>query len=62
MLEQTPKSGRLYRQCQKLHVDFYAKSSTGEGMANSDDEIDPIKVRTALFALITANSCSWSDT
>ncbi len=54
MLEQTLKSSRLYSQMQKLHVDFHAKSSIGSDMAFTDDEIDPIKVRTGLFALITA--------
>ncbi len=35
-------------------MDFHAKSSMGWDMADTDDEIDPIKVRTGLFALITA--------
>ncbi len=34
-------------------MDFRKKSSMGKGMAD-DDEINPIKVRTGLFALITA--------
>ncbi len=53
MLEQKPKSSRLSAYLRKLHVDFLAKSSMGWGMV-SDDEIDPTKVRTGLFALITA--------
>ena len=35
-------------------MDFHAKSSMGWDMAGTDDEIGPIKVRTGLFALITA--------
>ena len=35
-------------------MDFHTKSSMGWDMADTDDEIDPIKVRTGLFALITA--------
>ncbi len=35
-------------------MDFHAKSSMGWNMAGTDDEIGPIKVRTGLFALITA--------
>ncbi len=35
-------------------MDFHAKSSMGWHMTDTDDEIDPIKVRTALFALVTA--------
>lgn len=34
-------------------MDFHAKLSMGWGMINLD-EIEPIKVRSALFALITA--------
>ena len=53
MLEQAPKSSRLFKHFEKLHMDFRKKSSMGRGMAD-DDEIDPIKVRTGLFALVTA--------
>ncbi len=53
MLEQAPKSSRLFEQLAKLHVDFRKKSIMGRGMAD-DDEIDPIKVQTSLFALVTA--------
>lgn len=53
MLEGTTKSSRLFKQTQKLHVDFPKLSSMGCVMAN-DDEINPIKVRSGLFALITA--------
>lgn len=53
MLEQTPKSSRLSAYLRKLHVDIYVKSSMGWDMAN-EDEIDPTKVCTGLFALITA--------
>lgn len=38
----------------KLHVDFYSKLSMGRGMVNRSDEIDSIKVRTGLFAVVTA--------
>lgn len=35
-------------------MDFGAKSSMGCDMANIDDELDPVKVRSGLFAIITA--------
>ncbi len=35
-------------------MDFHAKSSMGWDMADTDDHVDPIKVRTGLFALVTA--------
>ena len=54
MLEQTPKSSRLSAQCQKLHVDFYGKPSMGGTMTKTDEELDPVNVRTRLFAIITA--------
>lgn len=38
----------------KLHLDFEAKSSIRCDMANLKDEIDLIKVRSGLFAIITA--------
>jgi len=54
MLQQTLKSSGLFACITKLHMDFRAKSSICCDMANIDDEVDPIKVRCALFALITA--------
>lgn len=54
MLEQTPKSSGLFARIRKLDMDFRAKSSICCDMANIDDEVDPVKVRCALFALITA--------
>lgn len=53
MLEQTPKSSDLSEQSQKLQVDFCTKSSMGAHMVD-DSEIDPSKVCSGLFALITA--------
>lgn len=38
----------------KLHVDFSVTSSMDQYMANTADGIDLIRVRTGLFALITA--------
>tara|TARA_R110002124_G_scaffold270267_1_gene438678 strand:+ start:2701 stop:3006 length:306 start_codon:yes stop_codon:yes gene_type:complete len=54
MLQQTPKSSGLFARIRKLHMDFRAKPSICCDMAKIDDEVDPIKVRCALFALITA--------
>lgn len=53
MLERTLKSSRLFQVFEKLHVDFRKKSSMGKDMADGD-EVNPIKVRSGLFALITA--------
>lgn len=53
MLERALKSSRLFEMFEKLHVDFPASASMGRDMAD-DDEIDPAKVRSGLFALITA--------
>jgi len=53
MLEQMLKSSGLLDVTQKLHMDFKVDPSIGSSMTN-EDEIDPIRLRTALFALMTA--------
>ena len=53
MREQDPKSSALSTQPQKLHVDLRREIDVAVCMEYQDD-IQPIKVRTGVFAIITA--------
>ena len=53
MLEQALESSGLSANTEKLLLDLPEKTSLG-GCMNNDEKIDAIKVRGALFALITA--------